>query len=748
MKVTYGEKHVLDTGGLKEAQAFKIRTSAHAFQILSSGLYSDKITAVLREIGCNAHDAHVEKGIAQRAFDVKLPNRLDNQFYIRDYGPGLSHDDVMNLYTTYFASTKQESNDFTGAFGLGSKSPFSYTDSFTVTACHGGRKRIYTAHIGDTGSPIVALMDESSVGKDWQTGIEVGFPVKPEDFTAFAEKAAKVFRWFNPLPKVVGSTVLLKPVKVEQEFGSYAFLDPNDDDFGEGICVQMGNVKYPVDKNELTLDQTAAVKKGKELDGLLLRFDLGKLQVAASREKLQYDPVTQRAISVKIGEVLISMAKEVHQAFLNANTWTKLCDFKKMRQDVSRGISLNEELFELAGIKNKQLCEACKHDYFMLPQRTTIVHAHYTIQQLETSSMGTRMRTIRPVGVGSRGYIEYDPNLIIVEGTEKQAMGRIRMALINKVLTGKIVLVVPNKKMKGTQQDVDMVLKLVCGAFKGVVVKSLEDFPAPLTISTHRRKKGSGLPPLPAEEVMLHGVLTKITDVNNTTYMLFKRSSSWGHARSKWLVDAATELDSHEQRTVFSRIDTINKLMPGMKIAYPAEITRFNARRFALGKRPEWVPFQAYLKDKLSDPENLKALKAQISKSVYTVELSRWYSDQSTSLLDNMVHMKEKLPTMFSKLVPILAKHDVLDSVVETHKFSKKPPPGGANEEPEVLAAYRHLAESMHITIETPEFHKATKNIDDKFTQAAKVEFRTWRVLDGHTPNLLPQFLDELLTRG
>ena len=119
MRVQAPGENVLGSSGLKETGGFKINATAQAFKILSSGLYSDKVRAVLREIGCNAHDAHVAAGSPSRPFLVKLPNALDDRFYIQDWGPGLSHDEVMQLYTTYFASTKQDSNDYTGAFGLG-----------------------------------------------------------------------------------------------------------------------------------------------------------------------------------------------------------------------------------------------------------------------------------------------------------------------------------------------------------------------------------------------------------------------------------------------------------------------------------------------------------------------------------------------------------------------------------------------------------------------------------------------------
>ena len=108
-----------------EIGEFRIRNSAKAFNILSSGLYANKIRAIVRELSCNAVDSHVAAGKQDTPFDIHLPNTLEPWFSIRDYGLGLSHDQVINIYTTYFESTKTDSNEFIGALGLGSKSPFS-----------------------------------------------------------------------------------------------------------------------------------------------------------------------------------------------------------------------------------------------------------------------------------------------------------------------------------------------------------------------------------------------------------------------------------------------------------------------------------------------------------------------------------------------------------------------------------------------------------------------------------------------
>ena len=96
-----------------ERKQFTIAATSESFAILSNGLYSDKITAVLRELGTNATDAHVMAG-ATKPFHVHLPTNSECWFSLRDYGTGLSYDEVMDpddgIYTTYFASNKSVSN--------------------------------------------------------------------------------------------------------------------------------------------------------------------------------------------------------------------------------------------------------------------------------------------------------------------------------------------------------------------------------------------------------------------------------------------------------------------------------------------------------------------------------------------------------------------------------------------------------------------------------------------------------------
>ncbi|KAI9549447.1 hypothetical protein GHT06_001847 [Daphnia sinensis] len=174
-----------NTGGVT---SFSIKATAKSFQILSAGLYSNKIKAIVRELSTNALDAHIAIGKAHIPFSVHLPSSMEPYFSVQDYGVGLTEEE----------STKTGSNDFVGALGLGSKSPFSYTSNFTITAVKNGIKNIFTAFISDSGVPNIAKMFSEQTEES--SGVEIKFAVdSSSDFHNFANEACNVYKYFKKL---------------------------------------------------------------------------------------------------------------------------------------------------------------------------------------------------------------------------------------------------------------------------------------------------------------------------------------------------------------------------------------------------------------------------------------------------------------------------------------------------------------------------------------------------------------------
>ena len=304
--------NMIETAGLGATGGFSIKTTAAAFQLLSSGLYSNKIRAVVRELSSNAVDAHTMVKSQTRAIEVKLPNSLDSQFYVKDFGPGLSHENIMHMYTTYFDSSKQASNDFIGGFGVGSKSPFAYTDAFTVESRHAGKRRLYTAFIGEENTPQIAEIGEFDMADGDETGLTVSMPVKPNDFSAFEREAVDLFKWFDVAPTVLGISVKIEAPAITTAAPGIAWRTGSG--FRENILVRMGQVVYGIAKfrsSGSATEDTLRAMRGLTRFNPVLDVPIGNISVAASREEIAYDKNTIAYLNKRLPEVYQLAMKDV-----------------------------------------------------------------------------------------------------------------------------------------------------------------------------------------------------------------------------------------------------------------------------------------------------------------------------------------------------------------------------------------------------------------------------------------------------
>jgi hypothetical protein len=322
--------------GVDTETEFKIKTTAKAFDILSSGLYTDNILAVVRELSCNAYDAHVAAGKKDVPFEIHLPNRLEPFFSVKDFGTGLSDEQVMTLYTTYFDSTKTESNDFIGALGLGSKSPFSYVKAFEVISRYNSVRRVYSVFINEDGVPTIARIGKP-MATDEHNGIEVKMTVEPDDFYRFRDKTATALRWFPVKPKVIGDANFRFDQPPATEMQGDGWFIYKDHGGGRMHAVQ-GNVEYRVDIHQIEGidDSVRAFLKTVNVIGF---FDIGDLEVAASREEIRYDKRTKEALAKKVDSIHRAALKSIEDkadVLLSGGLWAAIIELDKLSASMFR----------------------------------------------------------------------------------------------------------------------------------------------------------------------------------------------------------------------------------------------------------------------------------------------------------------------------------------------------------------------------------------------------------------------------
>jgi hypothetical protein len=295
---------MVQANGLGAGGAFTIAASAKAFEVLSSNLYQNKTLAVIREIACNAADAHRAAGLPISKIAVHLPTYSEMWFAVRDYGAGLSTDDVLSLYTTYFRSTKDKDNSQIGGFGLGSKSPFAVADQFTVTSWHGGTKTTFVCY-KENGTPQVRETGSTPCGSD--TGLEVRVAVTSASGypTVWQAEAHRLFQWWPVAPRF----------NVALPEGTSRTRDPanillSSDTLVDGLpawsvyhtldkTVVMGGVPYRLDLTAISAFPETLTRVVDTL-GFHLALPIGAVNISPSREALSYDPPTCKALIAAI----------------------------------------------------------------------------------------------------------------------------------------------------------------------------------------------------------------------------------------------------------------------------------------------------------------------------------------------------------------------------------------------------------------------------------------------------------------
>jgi hypothetical protein len=294
----------VEAGGLGSGGAFTIAASVKAFEVLSSNLYQNKTLAVIREITCNAVDAHTAAGLPVSAIQVHLPTYLEPVFWVRDYGSGLSEEDVLSLYTTYFRSTKDQDNSQIGGFGLGSKSPFAVADQFTVTSWHGGFKSTYACYKQD-GMPHVNAVGKEPCGPE--TGLEVRVPLtaRSGSIVDWHTQARSLFRWWPDIPSL--NTDVTQDDAIFDPDNMLLVSDTEVDGAPSWMVnkavassmVIMGNVPYTLNEGAIP-DLPAAVNDLLGRMRLVIRVPMGSVSISPSRETLSYDATTIKYLKARL----------------------------------------------------------------------------------------------------------------------------------------------------------------------------------------------------------------------------------------------------------------------------------------------------------------------------------------------------------------------------------------------------------------------------------------------------------------
>jgi hypothetical protein len=282
--------HDLQTQGVT-SQTFQIETNAITFQLLTANLYKNPIASIIRELTSNAWDAHVEAGNTETPIEIDLPNSFSNELIIKDFGTGLSVNDIFEVYTVLFRSTRRNSNDFFGGKGLGCKTPFAYSDTFIVESRFEGTLYTYNMFLNEERIPSVALINETSTTEP--NGLTIRIAVNNGDYHQFNQAADRQLILFPSL-KINRERHAIKTIYNN----AYGLLGKHPN-LERGFFIRIGHILYDIDLSEAKLPATClgGTYHYNFYNSLILNGAVGQLDITPNREDLNYTPKTKKVIN-------------------------------------------------------------------------------------------------------------------------------------------------------------------------------------------------------------------------------------------------------------------------------------------------------------------------------------------------------------------------------------------------------------------------------------------------------------------
>tara|TARA_R110000772_G_scaffold15512_1_gene44973 strand:- start:7518 stop:10043 length:2526 start_codon:yes stop_codon:yes gene_type:complete len=352
MKLQKLKSDTTKTLNVKSKKEFTVDTSNQMIvSILRDKLYSNKIGAVCREVASNSRDANRESGNPQTPVIINISSDgsiLEDGISIsfKDSGVGISPSRIDNVFLKYGSSTKRDSNNQTGGFGIGAKTPFAYTNEFlisTISEDEGKRlHNVYQAVISNEGGQEVSqLLLVSSSDTNESTGTEIIIPIQESDLIEFVSECTKAtILWdVQPTLTVNGENELKKlDTLIDGEDFKVIYGEYNAnlfDSHHDGVIMQIDGIPYRLNNAQVGRVDS---KVSKHIDAsklfdmqtrynydnthrnTVLVFNTGELTMSASREEIEYTQENIDAIFEKVLSAEACIEKMIIDSFESLNT--------------------------------------------------------------------------------------------------------------------------------------------------------------------------------------------------------------------------------------------------------------------------------------------------------------------------------------------------------------------------------------------------------------------------------------------
>lgn len=277
--------------------------------LLTTNLYSQPIESFIRETVANGWDSHVEAGTTDKPVIIRIyKNNEYVHIVVRDYGTGLSPERFNEIYLNVGSSTKRQSNNYIGMFGIGRFSSLAVSDTVHLTNYYNGTYNKYVMYKDGSKICIDKLFEAAT---EEESGLEVDVHILNNyDNRKKIARGIKQLTFYNNVyiddPEKLIDIIDYPSIedfnvrKIE-EFNTFKVCDCGD----IKNCLLMGNVLYPI--------EDSYVKKwfaGVSFVPFAIKCDIGDVDITPSRENLLYSEKTINTINSKC-EAALNEFKEI-----------------------------------------------------------------------------------------------------------------------------------------------------------------------------------------------------------------------------------------------------------------------------------------------------------------------------------------------------------------------------------------------------------------------------------------------------
>ena len=297
-----------------------------ALDAVSKNLYSNPIGSFVRELVSNGVDANRANNSAEL---VKVNIYKEGNtwyFQVKDEGKGMTPEHFTNVYMRWFNSDKRDNNEDIGGFGIGSKSPLSYKETYELTTVADGYEYEYII-VRQSPAPTATLLVERPTNK--KSGTTVRIEIDEKDLWKLHDECRKQLIYFNNV------YVINEAYYYENDFqiieADLFKVRTDSFPFGNEMHIVLGQVAYPINWNFLGISPIY-IPVG-------LKFNIGELPVTLSREEINYsDDAVKEVLLNKIETVY----DDLYERYSNQHKYTDLFDYMNFYYLSNRTLKLTD----------------------------------------------------------------------------------------------------------------------------------------------------------------------------------------------------------------------------------------------------------------------------------------------------------------------------------------------------------------------------------------------------------------------